>query len=134
MEQIILVSLTQLSVALAALQDNINVIRCDLNRPRAIPPCRSVSAPQPPEEDNAHIHVVRAQANIEALNLFLRKSKLQTSGASLLFSTSIKEPWKKPPIASGLNIPSCLIRIAQEKCCSSNDLNNLAGGKKSPHQ
>lgn len=58
LEQTQLASFTHSSVALVAIQYDNNAIFCDLDRPCADSSHSPVSAPQPPKEDDAHIHFV----------------------------------------------------------------------------
>ena len=114
-DQLELASLTQSSVALAALQDDINAIRRDLDRPRSEPPHRRASTPQPPVDEDPHVHVVAPATPGGAFKPTFKEKYTPNEGSITSFlyvyESAMEEASDRQRVK---HLPSCLSRIAQE--------------------
>ncbi len=114
-DQLELASLTQSSVALAALQDDINAIRRDLDRPRSEPAYRRASTPQPPVDEDPHVHVVAPATPGGAFKPTFKEKYTPNEGSITSFlyvyESAMEEASDRQRVK---HLPSCLSRIAQE--------------------
>ena len=114
-DQLELASLTQSSVALAALQDDINAIRRDLDRPCSEPPRRRASTPQPPEEEDPHVHVVAPVTSGGAFKPTFKEKYTPNEGSITSFLYVYESAMEEASDCQRVkHLPSCLSRIAQE--------------------
>lgn len=114
-EQLELASHTQSSIALAALQDDINAIRRDLDRHRSEPPRRRASTPQPTDEEDPSIHVVNHPATGGTFKPTFKEKYIPNEGSITSFlyvyESAMEEASDRQRVK---HLPSCLSRIAQE--------------------
>lgn len=137
MDQLELESLVQPSVKLAALQDDMDDLRRDLDRLRSGPSRAPTTGPSPPEHPDLFINVVLASANAgpaESFKPTFNKKYTPNEGiiTSLLYvyKNAMEEARYRQKVK---HIPSCLSRIAQDCSALTNILRYMKHRQVGPH-